>query len=270
VTEPAVNDDWFPTGIDISVPSIARVYDVLLGGKDNFPSDRAVADAMLAVSPGVGVATRSHRALLERGVRHLAEQGVDQFLDIGSGLPTARNTHEVVQEVNPSASVVYVDNDPIVLAHGRALLADNHRTTVITADLCDPDSVLDHPRTRALIDFDRPVGLVLLGIVHHLGDDQNPQELVRRYRDALASGSHLFLSHFINDGPYSVELEKVMLAELGTGRFRTWQELAVFFGDFEMIEPGLTFQQCWRPEEVLPDPLPIEMRIGAAGMGRKP
>jgi len=270
MAEPAANDDWAPTGIDVSVPSIARVYDCLLGGKDNFPSDRAVAASITAAAPGMPASVRAHRALLVRTVRYLVEQGVDQFLDIGSGLPAAQNTHEVAQALNPAASVVYVDNDPIVLAHGRALLADNARTTVITADLRDPDELLNHPSTKALIDFDRPVGLLLFGIVHYLGDDHRPEELMRRYRDALPSGSYVALTHFVRDGPHSVAIEKVMLDDLGGGRFRTWDELAALFGDFEMVEPGMTFGHAWRPEEELPDPLPVDMRIGAVGVARKP
>jgi SAM-dependent methyltransferase len=269
VTEPTP-DDWAPTGIDVSVPSIARVYDALIGGKDNFAADRAVAEAMIEVAPGLPNGARAHRALLARGVRFLAEQGIDQFVDIGSGLPTVQNTHEVAQAVNPKAAVVYVDNDPIVLAHGRALLADNDRTTVVTADLREPDAVLDHPDLRALIDLDRPIALMLLSVVHHLGDDEDPDGLVRRYRDALPSGSYLFLSHFARTGPHSEQMEKVMLADLGTGRFRTEDELAAFFGDFELLEPGIVFDRAWRAEEELPDPLPVVNRMAMAGLARKP
>ncbi|MYW05486.1 SAM-dependent methyltransferase [Streptomyces sp. SID3343] len=270
IPEDTADGEWAPHGIDISVPSIARVYDALIGGKDNYAVDRAVAEAVMRIVPGAELGARGHRAVLARGVRFLAGQGIDQFVDLGSGLPAAQNTHQIAQAVNPDATVVYVDNDPIVLAHGRALLADNNRTTVITADMREPDVVLGHPDMSRLIDFDRPVALLLVGVVHHLADAEKPHDLVRVYRDALAPGSFLFLTHFVRSGRHAEEVEKVMLADLGSGRFRTHEEITAFFDDLELVEPGLTFTRAWRSEEALPDPLPELNRLTVTGIARKP
>lgn len=175
----AESSPQIPTG----VPTAARVYDVMLGGKDNYEVDRAVAAGSLAIMPELRDIALHNRAILHRVVRHLAaEEGITQFLDLGSGLPTVRNTHEVAQEVNPAAHVVYVDIDPIVLAHGRAILADNANTTVVTADIRRPDDLLERPEVRALIDFDKPVCVMLVGILHHLADDEKPGQIVQVLR----------------------------------------------------------------------------------------
>ncbi|MBB2744863.1 UNVERIFIED_ORG: hypothetical protein FHR35_004712 [Microbispora rosea subsp. rosea] len=244
------------TRIDTSKPSIARVYDFFLGGKDNFAIDRQVGEATLRIAPDAPAAGRANRAFLRRVVRHLAaEAGIRQFLDIGSGLPTQGNVHEVAQEVAPGARVVYVDNDPIVLVHGRALLATNGSTTVVEADIRDPESILTHPRIRALIDFDQPVALLLFAILHHVNDHEDPQGIAARFREALPSGSYLALSHFHNPGPGMPEVsaqatsaEKLFNENLGTGRWRTRDEILAFFGDMPLLEPGLVPLAEWRPE----------------------
>ncbi|OAA18940.1 S-adenosyl methyltransferase [Frankia sp. EI5c] len=262
--------DWSPQGIDTTVPSIARVYDAILGGKDNFPVDRAVAEELMRLAPRGRQSALYNRALLGRGVRLMAQQGIRQFIDLGSGLPTASNTHQMAQSVAPDARVVYVDNDPIVLAHGRALLAENDHTTVVTADFREPEQVLDHPDLTALIDFDQPVALLLFAVVHHIEDDEDPQGILAAYRDRLASGSHLFLTHFVTHGEETAELEKVMLADLGRGRFRTLAEITTFFDGFDLLEPGVVYNPLWRPEEPVADPLTLTERLVAGGLGRKP
>ncbi|CAJ63348.1 MULTISPECIES: SAM-dependent methyltransferase [Frankia] len=260
---------WAPTDIDVSTPSIARVYDAILGGKDNFPADRVVADQFMQFVPGGREAAQYNRALLNRGVRYLAEQGVRQFIDLGSGLPTVSNTHQAAQSVAPDARVVYVDNDPIVLAHGRALLAENRNTTVITADFRHSQKVLAHPDLRALIDLDQPVGLILFGVVHHINDDEDPAGVIRHYRDALAAGSYLFLTHFVAHGEQTTELEKMLLADLGTGRFRTLAEIGEYFDGLDLVEPGLVYNPLWRPQEPVPEPLTLTEKLVAGGLARK-
>jgi hypothetical protein len=261
-----------PVGVDPTVPSVARVYDFLLGGKDNFAVDREFAAKLLELTPG-GVDVGLHnRAALGRAVRHMVSQGVDQFIDLGAGLPTVQNTHEVAQSVNPDARVVYVDNDPMVLVHGRALLAENGNTTVITADLCEPDEVLNNRDLRALIDLDRPVGLLMVAVLHHLDDAQRPGELVARYRDAIPSGSLVFITHFIDGGDETADIERVMLGDLGSGRFRSFDEVRGFFAGLELLEPGVVYNPLWRPDpdDVVPEPMSFAGKIIAGGLGRKP
>ncbi|MFC5180748.1 SAM-dependent methyltransferase [Actinomadura harenae] len=259
--------------IPIGVPTAARVYDVMLGGKDNYAVDRAVAEASLAIMPELREIALHNRAILHRAVRHLAaDEGITQFLDLGSGLPTVRNTHEVAQEANPDAHVVYVDIDPIVLAHGRAILANNANTAVVTADIREPADLLDRPEVRALIDFDRPVCVILAGILHHLADDEHPGRIVEVLRDAVPSGSYFFITNFtrLGDAPESVALEKQLLAQLGTGRVRTPAELAGFFDGLEILSPGLVPLPLWRPDEPVLDASTVDVRFMTGGVGRKP
>ncbi|WP_055588576.1 SAM-dependent methyltransferase [Streptacidiphilus griseoplanus] len=261
-------DDWAPTGVDTSVPSIARVYDAMLGGKDNFAVDREVAERIRKVLPITREGAWEHREALARGVRYLASQGIDQFLDLGSGLPTAQNTHQVAQAACPGAHVVYVDNDPMVLAHGRALLAGDDCTEVVTADLREPEDVLSRPEVRRLIDLDRPLGLLMVGVVHHLADDEDPAGLVKRYLDATAPGSHLFLTHFRSQPPTTDALERVFLSMLGSGRFRTQEEIEALFGDLEMVDPGVVALPLWRPDATTKSS-DGHSELIAAGAGRK-
>jgi len=245
-----------PQGVDVTKPSIARVYDFMIGGKDNFAVDRMAAERALAIIPDAPEAGRACRAFLRRVVHHLAaEAGIRQFLDIGSGLPTKTNVHQVAHEVDPAAKVVYVDNDPMVLVHGRALLADNDSTTVIEADIRSPEAILDHPVVRQYLDFTKPVGLLLLSILHHLHDAEDPGRIAATLRDALAPGSHLAIIHFWDPADEHPEVsakvrdaERVFNETLGTGRWRHRTEIDAYFGDFEMLEPGLVPLAEWRPD----------------------
>jgi S-adenosyl methyltransferase len=251
-----VNDEVAPAGVDITRPSIARVYDFMLGGKDNFAIDRMASERALAITPDGPEAARASRAFLGRVVRFLAaEAGIRQFLDVGSGLPTQGNVHEIAQGVDPAAHVVYVDNDPMVLAHGRALLADEATTTVVHADVRDPRAILDHPVVREHIDFGRPVGLLLLSILHHVHDDEDPAAIAAVLRDALPPGSYLALAHFRDPGAEhpdvsakALEVERVFNQTLGTGRWRRQEEILAYFGDLELLEPGLVPLSEWRPD----------------------
>ncbi|GAA3983745.1 SAM-dependent methyltransferase [Actinomadura viridis] len=263
--------DWASLGIDVTKPSIARAYDVVLNGKDNFDVDRAFVGEITKVVPEIYDVAAYNREILGRGVRYLAtEAGIDQFLDLGSGLPTVQNTHQVAQSVNPEAQVVYVDNDPIVLAHGRALLAENDRTTVITADVREPESILADADVRRLIDLDRPVAVMLVGILHHLHDDERPQHVVDTLMNAVPSGSHLFVTHFCASSPEAVAAEKKYLALLGTGRFRTPEEITAYFEGMELLEPGVVPLPLWRPDTEVPAELTVGHRLMYGGIARKP
>jgi hypothetical protein len=250
--------EWVPQGIDTNVPSIARVYDFMIGGKDNFAVDRQVAKMAMEIAPDGPQTALANRDFLQRAVRYLAaEAGIRQFLDIGSGLPTQGNVHEVAQQVAPWAHVVYVDNDPIVLTHSRAMLANDGTTAVVQGDLREPEVILNNPESRALIDFNQPVGLLLLSILHHLNDHEDPTGIAARLIDALPAGSHVAISHFHNPGAehpvlaaQAVAVEQLFNERLGTGRWRTREEILAYFGDLELLEPGLVPLPLWRPYEV--------------------
>jgi SAM-dependent methyltransferase len=274
VTEPSHHREAAgqePTVIDTTRPSIARAYDAVLGGKDNYEVDRAVAARLFTVMPEIGDLAWDNRAILGRGVRHLAaEAGIRQFIDLGSGLPTAENTHQVAQRHIPGARVVYVDIDPIVLAHGRALLVENEHTTVVMADLRRPGQVLGAPRVRSMVDFSEPVAIMLVGMLHHLHDEEDPGGVVKAYMDAVPSGSHLFITHFCRSGPDAQALEETFLSFLGTGRFRTRAEIEAYFDGLELVEPGLVCLPEWRPDTPPPRPLTTGRRLMIGGIARKP
>lgn len=264
-----------PAGIDPSKPSIARVYDAVLGGKDNYEVDRAVRDQLFAMGPEAVHLARDNRAWLARVVRYLTGTvGIDQFLDCGSGLPTAENTHQVAQRINPDARVVYVDNDPVVLAHGRALLAENESTRMVVADIREPQAVLASPEVAGFLDLDRPIGLLHVGILHHVNDDEQPYDVLSGYVRAFVPGSHVAVSHFYTpaDGSPLAEragqVESVLLGgELGRGRFRTEPEIRRFFDGLDVVEPGLTYLADWWPDGPPPE-LGLHRQIMLGGLAR--
>ena len=259
-----------PPQIDIHKPSAARVYDAILGGKDNFLWDRAVAAEVIAAFPQAADSAILNRQVLERAVRYLHDQGIDQFLDLGSGLPTARNTHEIAQELNPRALVAYVDNDPIVLTHARAQLAGDVATTVVTADIRRPDTILNSPAITAFLDFRRPIGLVLNGVIHHLNDDDDPYGVVTRLTSALAPGSYLQLTHFSTDAPAAAALQRVLMRSIGSGRIRSRAEITAFFDGLDLVDPGVVFLPEWRPDRPVSYPLEVGGQLILGGMARKP
>jgi SAM-dependent methyltransferase len=265
--------EWERLGVDTTRPSVARVYDAVLGGKDNFAVDRAVAARRLELIPDGGQGARLSRAFLARGVRHLARLGVRQFLDIGSGLPTAQNTHQVAQSVIPDARVVYVDHDPMVLSHARALLTDNPFTEAVLGDLRQPEEILGDPVVKDFLDWSRPVGLLLLGIVHHLADQDDPGRLVRSLLDQLPPGSYLLLSHFCDASPEARTLEQAFQQMLGSGRMRSQEEIRAFFDGSELLEPGVVPVVGWHPEEEppgtgAPEPRTPSTLLVFGGLGR--
>ncbi|WP_369406287.1 SAM-dependent methyltransferase [Nocardiopsis trehalosi] len=245
-----------PPNIDMTKPSIARVYSYLLGGKDHFEVDREMANYAENAVPGVTDLALGNRAFVQRAVRHLAETtGLRQFLDIGSGLPSDGNVHEIAHQAAPDCRVVYVDNDPMVLAHARALLADDRTTVVVTADLNQPADILTQAERSGIIDFGRPVGLILGGILHHLHDHEDPGRLTRELCGALAPGSHVAISHFHRPDPaahprdaeHARRLQKAFLDKLSTGLWRSTEEIRAYFGDWELLPPGLVPLNEWHP-----------------------
>jgi hypothetical protein len=250
-TGSAAPDDWRPTPLEQRTPSVARMYDFLLGGKDNLGVDRERAAEAVRVDPLFPRLVQENRAFLGRVVRFLAgECGIDQFLDIGTGLPTQDNVHQIAQRINPDARVVYVDNDPIVLAHGRALLASDDKTMVIQADLRDPRAILNHPDVKRLLDFDRPIALLLLAILHFVPDADKPQDILGELRAALPSGSYLALTHGSPDLRPDVvhKMEEIYSRTATPAIARSREQVQAFFGDFELVEPGLVWVPWWRPE----------------------
>jgi hypothetical protein len=253
-----VADDW-TTRINTGVPNPARIYDYLLGGKDNFPADREIAEQMLAIAPVAREVVEDNREFLRRAVEVLADAGTRQFIDLGSGLPTQGNVHEIAQAAAPGSRVVYVDNDPMVVAHSRALLAGDN-TVAIEGDLRQPDKVLEHPEVRELIDFGQPVALLLLAILHFVPDDEDPFGIVARYREALPAGSHLAISHGTRDIPERPDLSPEEMADMGAKVEQLYQlttaslvtrtraEVERFFDGLELLEPGVVEIQRWRPD----------------------
>jgi hypothetical protein len=245
-----------PPGIDITKPNIARVYDAFLDGKDNFAADRAVVDLTLQIAPDAAAGAKANRAFLRRVVRYLAGQaGIGQFLDFGSGLPSQGNVHEIAHEVSPAARVAYIDSDPVVLLHAEALLAGAPSVRVVTADVRCPAEILGSGQVREFVDFDRPVGLLMLAILHHIRDEEDPAGIVARFREAAMPGSYLAISSFQMPGPehprdaaMTLEVQELFNAKLGTGLWREHEEILQWFGDWELLDPGLVPLPEWRPD----------------------
>jgi hypothetical protein len=258
-------------GVDQTKPSIARTYDYLLGGKDNYAADRALADHFIKDLPGSQTIAFDNRAVLGRAIREIVvNTPVRQFLDMGSGLPTSDNVHQVAQRHAPESRVVYVDHDPVVLAHGRALLEENENTTVVQADLRDPKAIYENPAVRDLIDFEQPVAVILSAVLHHLNDDEDPAGVVRFWYDRVPSGSYVFISHFRSENdPRSQELETLLQGSLGRGRWRTDDQILALFGEgFTVLEPGLVPASEWRNDDAPEDPNDYQ-RLIAAVLARK-
>jgi O-methyltransferase involved in polyketide biosynthesis len=236
--------------LDPDIPSVARMYDYFLGGKDNFASDREAADAVSEALPSVAAVARANRMFLQRAVRYVTGQGIDQFLDLGAGLPTQGNVHEVAQSVNPDARVVYVDNDPVVTSHGRALLASDESTAVIEADMREPDDVLDDPQTTKLIDLDRPLCVLFVAVLHFVPDEEDPAGLVARYRDILPPGSHVIFSHAAIEEQRNVGVGAAYRSRSASAPFvaRTREQVTSFLDGFTIVEPGVVRLHEWRPE----------------------
>jgi hypothetical protein len=269
----ATPEDWAVLGVDVSRPSAARVYDYLLGGMNNFAADRVVGDQIRQVVPEVRIGVEAQRAVLGRVVRYLtAEAGIRQFIDIGSGLPTAGNVHEIAQAVVPEARVAYVDNDSIVFTHMQSLLSGDDRTVAIDGDLRRPEKILADPALVGCLNLTQPVGLLLCGIMHLLTDEENPAGLVTQLWDALPSGSYVFIHHLIQaDDPKAAAAEAALRRGIGSGRLRPVEEVERLFDGLELVDPGVVPVPEWRPElgEPSSEDHPI-LALAVAGVGRKP
>jgi len=261
--------------INMAKPHAARVYDFYLGGKDHFAADRETGQALMRVVPTIRAAARENRAFLGRAVRFLvAEAGIRQFLDIGTGLPSANNVHEVAQGLVPSCRVVYVDNDPIVLAHARALLTSSPegRTAYIQADLRDPEKILGDPVTRQTLDFTQPIGLMLVAVLHFVPDEEQPRRIVDTLLGALPSGSYLAASHATSEfySDRGAAAARIYHERGIPFQFRVADELSeLAFRGLEMVEPGVVSVCEWRPDGDGPRPLPAEVTWDG-GVARKP
>ena len=268
----AMEPGFAASEIDTTKPHPARMYDAYLGGKDNYAADREAVREILRVFPEVRAMARANRAFMQRAVRFLAgEAGIRQFIDIGTGIPSAGNVHEVAGQVAPGARVVYVDNDPIVHVHANALLTGSGTTSIVLADLREPEVILAHPKLRGLIDFAQPVALLLVAILHFIAETENPAGIVARLRDALPSSSYLALSHGTADfHPPGITDEAAATYERATAPLvlRTSAQVSAFFDGFEMVKPGLVQAPLWRPAGRAPRPKDLA-KVGIyAGVGR--
>lgn len=273
----AARSERAPVGVDPTRASIARVYDAFLNGKDNYEIDRQVRHRVLQVAPEAASMALENRAFLIRACRFLAGQaGIDQFVDCGSGLPTGENIHQATQRINPDAKVVYLDNDPVVLAHGRALLEENENTVFVAADIFRPSEVMDNEVVRDHIDFSRPVAFLQIGTLHHFeGPASGPADIMRQYIDALPSGSFVTISHFVDpENEHSAlarKMEEVFRnSPMGSGTFRSMAEVKDLFGDLDLIEPGVSLCAEWWPDGPRLNPLNPAQHCIAGGIGRKP
>jgi hypothetical protein len=268
-----VEPGWVPPEIDTTKANIARVYDYWLGGSHNFRADQDVARAMIAVDPNIRAMMRANRAFLGRAVRYLVrEAGIRQFLDIGSGIPTEQNVHEVAQAAASGSRVVYVDNDEIAVAHSRLMLEDNPDAAVIQADLREPDKILADPETQLLIDFTQPVALLLLAVLHFVPDGADPAQIMATLRDAVPPGSYLVICHACRDvrpdtadNATAVYTSRVA-AQL---RVRTRDEIAALFEGFTLVEPGLVWIPEWRPDSPADVPENPEQFWALVGVARR-
>lgn len=269
----ASEPDWVPEGTDTRRANVARVYDYLLGGTHNFLADQDVARTMIAVEPRAREHVRANRDFLGRAVRYLAGLGVHQFLDVGSGIPTQGNVHEIAAQAAPGSRVVYVDSDPIATAHSRMLLRDSQTTAVIEADLREPERILDHDDTRRLIETSQPTGLILCMVLHFISESEDPAGIVARLTAPMAPGSHIVISHITDDRKPDVAaaLEKVYNRNVTVpGYLRSGADIRTLFGDLELLDPGVVPLPYWRPDPPGPPDYADQLWSVLCGVARKP
>ncbi|WP_249228008.1 SAM-dependent methyltransferase [Kutzneria sp. CA-103260] len=241
---------WAPREVDIEKASAARLYDYFLGGSYNFEVDRALGRQIEQAAPGVPQFAFLNRSYLRRAVCYLLSRGVDQFLDLGSGIPTAGNVHEIAQNINPDAKVVYVDNEPVAVAHADLLLEDNPNAVAIEADLADTGYVLGHEKTRGLLDFSRPIGLLAVAVLHFLPPGVDPLAVLAEYRRVLSAGSYLALSHLTHevDSDQVNQITRLYAQSQNPIQPRGRGEIIALFTGFDLVEPGVVFTPVWHPE----------------------
>jgi SAM-dependent methyltransferase len=263
-------------GFDPTTPNVARMNDYLLGGKDNFAADRAAAKQALELAPELLVLMREWRKFIRRVVRFLAHSGITQFVDIGTGLPAKENVHEIAQAIEPRARVAYVDNDPVVSAHAQALLEDKELTIGVRADIREPRQIMSHPRLRELIDFEKPVAILLLTVLHRIPEDYVATRVIAEFRETLAPGSYVVIQHAVCDTRPDVtgtlaslyQDKKVITAARRAQNTRTKAQIERFFEGLEVVDPGVVYIPRWRPDpgEITPDPEAVWL---VGGVGRK-
>ncbi|GAB3543329.1 hypothetical protein J2S53_000463 [Actinopolyspora lacussalsi] len=243
--------DWLPRDVDEEVPSAARIYDYLLGGAHNFAADRRLGEKFLAALPSARHVARLNRAFLRRAVLTLEDAGIRQFIDIGSGIPTVGNVHEIARDVDENSRVVYADNEPVAVAHSELLLRDDPNATMLQADLLDPEGIFGHPRTTNLLDLSRPIGLLMVGVLHFAAPENDPVDVMRRYREALPPGSYLALSHFTADirPEDMLGVAEVMRQSADPIHPRSHAEITELFDGFELLDPGVVGTALWRPDD---------------------
>ncbi len=267
---PAERPTWAPQHIDLDRPNAARIYDYFLGGACNFEHDREFADQFLRIMPEAELAARRNRAFLRRAVRFCVEQGIRQFLDIGSGIPTVGNVHEIAQAMDPSCRVLYVDNEAVAVAHSELMLEDNENAAILQADLCDPDTVLGSQSAKRLLDFDEPLALLMVAVLHFIPAD--PQTAIARYLSAIAPGSYYVLSHGTNDGFDEAPVEANQSYERTStpGLARTKAEILELMAGTDLVDPGIVSTPQWRPDS--PDDVDDhpERSLVYAAVARKP
>jgi hypothetical protein len=268
--------DHGPRGIDTTIPNVARIYDFLLGGKDNFAADRSAAQQLMDAIPDIAAIVRDNRAFIGRAVRYLAaEAGIRQFLDLGAGLPTQVSVHELAQQIAADTRMVYVDNDPVVCLHGQALLGSGDTVTVVLGDLRQPAEILQHPDLLRVLDLSEPVGVLCAAALHFVSDEEKPHQIVADYRDRLAPGSYLAITHGTlgatkeedpeGDVDSATNVYQRSSAQL---HVRSLPEIERFFDGFELVDPGVVWMTEWRPDPgVQPAGRPRSLR---GGVGRKP
>jgi hypothetical protein len=262
--------NWVPTSVDLEKPSAARAYDYVLGGNHNFQVDREFVELLMSHQPEARRFAIMNRAFMRRAVLFMVENGIRQFLDLGSGIPTVGNVHEIAQQADPASRVVYVDNEHVAVAHSQLILEGNANAAMVQADITRPRLVLNDPETRRLLNFDEPIGLLAITIGHYVLGDQDPVGVFDAYREALAPGSYLALTHVTGDFDHSKgdELADMMTKTQNNIIMRNRAEILEFFGDFEMVEPGLVTTSTWHPER--PDSVDPDVNDGLyAGVARK-
>jgi SAM-dependent methyltransferase len=243
--------DWAPESIDIERPSVARMYDYYLGGSHNFAVDRAAAQAVIAAVPDAPLMAQANRAFLRRAVQFLLDRGIRQFLDIGSGIPTVGNVHEIAQRAASDCRVVYLDVDPVAVAHSRQILSGNDRAMAVQEDLRRPDRILTHPQVRKLLDFDEPIAVMIVAVRHFVPDSESPAAILGTIRRSLAPGSYLVLSQASDEGRPREERDDAELVYRRTDNplwIRNREELGGLFDGFGLVEPGVVWVPQWRPD----------------------
>jgi hypothetical protein len=259
-----------PDGVEADRPSVARLYDFFLGGHHNFAADREMGRQLLAAEPNARNIVAENRAFLGRAVRFLLAAGVRQFLDLGSGIPTQDNVHEIAQRTDPAARVVYVDNDPVAVAHSKQILSGNTLATVIQEDLRQPEAILAHPDVRRLIDFSQPVAVLMVTVLHFVPDTDDPAMVVSRFASRLVPGSALVISHATHDAApdAAAQVERLYTGTSAAAHTRSRAEILRFFAGLDLVDPGLVYLPLWRPDGPAPDH--PERAWFYAGVARKP